>query len=95
MKTAPRTQRLQKLVTVSPRLYQLGKQRADGLGLTFPEYLRHLLVTAIENETQNIPMVDQATEKRIGQSLKEYKAGKYTSINPNDEDALDRLLGLK
>ena len=40
-------------------------------------------------------MVDEQTDKRIGQSLKDLAEGRYTEINPSNEKALNKALGIK
>ncbi len=77
--------RVQKLVTFSPQLYLLVKEKAERLGLSFPEYLRLLAATDVKKEVERIPMVNEETEKRIGKSLEAYKKGEYTVLE-TDED---------
>jgi|SRR3989338_7369706 len=77
--------RIQKLITFSPQLYSLVKEKAERLGLSFPEYLRLLAASDVKKEVEQIPMVDEETEKRIGQSLKDYKEGRYTIISTKEE----------
>ncbi len=85
--------RVQKLVTFSPKLYNSALARANSLGIPFAEYVRHTLIKDVEESNENIPMVDAETEKRIGQSLKDYAEGRYTIIkNKKELDAhLDSL----
>ena len=78
MKTAPN--RVQKLVTFSPQLYFNAEAKAKHLGVPFAEYLRHLIIKDVEEDVSNLPMVDEETNKRIGESLEDYKKGRYTSI---------------
>lgn len=79
--------RVQKLITFSPQLYAIVKQKADRLGVSFPEYLRMLAVTDVkkEVEVEKIPMVDEETEKRIGESLKDFKEGRYTVLETHED----------
>lgn len=85
--------RVQKLVTFSPKLYNSAAARANSLGIPFAEYVRHTLIKDVEESTKNLPMVDAETEKRIGQSLKDLEEGQYTIIkNKKELNAhLDRL----
>lgn len=87
--------RVQKLVTFSPKLYNSAVARANSLGIPFAEYVRHTLIKDVEESNKNLPMVDGETEKRIGQSLKDYAEGHYTVVDPSDEKALDKILGIK
>lgn len=86
--------RVQKLVTFSPKLYNNALARANNLGIPFAEYVRHLLLKDVEENNPKVPMIDAATEKRIGQSLKDLKEGRYTVIkNEKELDAhLDNIL---
>lgn len=77
--------RVQKLVTFSPKLYNSAMARANSLGIPFAEYVRHILIKDVEESTKNLPMVDDETEKRIGQSLKNIKEGRYTILK-SDKD---------
>ena len=44
---------------------------------------------------QNLAEVDAETEKRIGLSLKDLEEGRYTTVDPSDEKALNAMLGIK
>ena len=89
------TQRVQKLVTFSSKLYDNAIARANSLGVPFAEYVRHVIIKDIEENIENLPMVDEETEKRIGQSLKDIEEGRYIDIDPSNEEELDKFLGLK
>ncbi len=84
--------RVQKLITFSTRLYNNAVARANSLGIPFDEYIRHVVVDDLE---ENLPTVDVETNKLIGQSLKDLKEGRSIVIEPDDEKGLDRLAGLK
>ena len=88
------TQRIQKLITFSPQLYQVVLTKARQLGLSFGEYMRHLAIIDVKEEIEHLPMVDDATDKRIGQSLKDLEEGRYTEVDPSDEKALNKVLGI-
>lgn len=79
------TARVQKLITFSPQLYQIILAKAKQLGLSFGEYMRHLAIIDIKEEIGNLPMVDEETEKRIGQSLKDLEEGRYTIVKNKKE----------
>lgn len=87
--------RVQKLVTFSPKLYNSAVARANSLGIPFAEYVRHTLIKDVEESNKNLPMVDGETEKRIGQSLKDLEEGRYTEIDPSNEEELKKFLDLK
>jgi ABC-type transport system involved in Fe-S cluster assembly fused permease/ATPase subunit len=79
------TVRVQKLITFSPQLYENVFAKARQLGLSFGEYIRHLAVIDIKDEIAPLEFVDKETEKRIGQSLKDLKAGRFTVIKDEKE----------
>lgn len=89
------TARIQKLITFSPQLYQVVLAKARQLGLSFGEYMRHLAIIDVKKEVEHLPMVDEATDKRIGQSLKDLAEGRYTEVDPTNEKALNKALGIK
>lgn len=88
------TARIQKLITFSPQLYQVVLTKARQLGLSFGEYMRHLAIIDVKEEIEHLPMVDDATDKRIGQSLKDLEEGRYTEVDPSDDKALNKALGI-
>lgn len=89
------TPRIQKLITFSPQLYQVVLTKARQLGLSFGEYMRHLAIIDVKKEVESLPMVSDATDKRIGQSLKDLEEGRYSEIDPTNEKALNKALGIK
>ncbi len=89
------TLRVQKLITFSPQLYQVVFAKARQLGLSFGEYMRHLAIIDVKKEVEYLHMVSKATDKRMGQSLKDLKEGRYTEVDPSNEKALNKALGIK
>jgi len=89
------TNRVQKLVTFSPQLYYNAEARAKQLGVPFAEYLRHLIIKDVEEDIVDLPMVDEETDKRIGQSLKDFEEGRYIEIDPSNNEELEKFVGLK
>jgi len=89
------TPRIQKLITFPPQLYQVVLAKARHLGLSFGEYMRHLAIIDVKKEVDNLPMVDEQSDKRIGQSLKDLEEGRYTEVDPSNEKALNKTLGIK
>lgn len=83
---------IQKLITFSPELYSLVMSKSKRIGVSFAEYIRVLLVNDIKEEVEAIEMVDEKTEKAIGQSLKDFKEGRYTTIKT--EKDLKKFLGI-
>ena len=44
------------------------------------------------SKPEYIEILDEATEKRLGKSLADYKAGRYTTIDPSVPGELDRWI---
>lgn len=84
--------RIQKLITYSPRLYELALARAKELGLSFNEYQRYVMTKDIDERA--ILMVDEETEKRIGERLKDVERGDYITVDPRVPGELEKALGL-
>ena len=89
------TNRVQKLVTFSPQLYYNAETKAKHLGVPFAEYLRHLIIKDVEEDVADLPMVDEETDRRIGESLKAYEEGRYTEVDPTNEEQMNKLVGLE
>lgn len=82
---------ISKLITFSPTLYKLSRQRAEALGISFQEYIRHLLV----NDTKDgLELVSSDEEAQVAQSTKDFEAGKYTRLNMNDKKQVNTFFGL-
>lgn len=75
------TQRKQAQITFSPTLYQLGEALARTRGLSFSEFLRHLLVKEIEDKDPEIMRMQVVADK----SLKEYQEGKGTTLKTPED----------
>jgi hypothetical protein len=73
--------------------------RLRRLGFTsLTEIVRAFLVQFSEGKMtvgfipEQIEMVDEETEKRIGESLDDYAHGRYVTVNPFDKEALKKAL---
>lgn len=77
--------RIQKLITFSSDLFNLGEKKAKRLGLPFTEYIRYLLVSDVKDEAEPIEMLDEETSKRVEQGLKDHKEGRYTLAGTPEE----------
>lgn len=80
-------------ISVSIELKSLLKSKAQGIGIPVTQYVKNLII----NDVKESPayLVDAETEKRIGRSLQDLKAGRYTIVDPSDKKALNRVLGIK
>ena len=80
--------RIQKLVTFSPRLYRLARSQANKVGLGFPQYIRHLVVSDVRGSNFGVPLVDPETERSIGEGLRDIQRGDYYTLSPKGSGAL-------
>ena len=96
---------IQKNITLTPELFYIIMSKAREIGLDFQDYVRMILAASVKTDLslidpnkiqkqQNFELVDEETEKRIGQSLKDIAEGKYKKVNPQDEKALNEVLGI-
>lgn len=81
---------IQKLITFSPELYLMVKNKAQRFGMSVPEYIRVLAVNDIRKEVENSTLVSEDTEERIGASLSDYQKGNHQVVN--DAEELDTYL---
>ncbi|MBI3385264.1 hypothetical protein HY030_03685 [Candidatus Gottesmanbacteria bacterium] len=72
--------RVQKLITFSPQLHAMVKQKAERLGLTFAEYLRMLAASDVKKEVEDLYLLDQKTEEKVGLAVKDFRDKNYTLI---------------
>lgn len=89
----PQTAQEQIKVSVSPELKSLVKSRAQKIGIPITQYVKNLIINDIKQYP--IYQVDEETEKRIGQSLKDLAEGRYTIVDPSNERALNKILNIK
>ena len=83
--------RVQKLITFSPQLYNLVDEKAQRLGVSFPEYIRSLAVTDIKEAGVPDLAVSPELEEEIGASLADAKAGKTVEFDPENPKEMDAL----
>lgn len=67
-----------KQITFSKQLLKKAEIKALEFGLTFNEYVRHLVVN---DTTGSYPMVSEQTEKAIADSLHDISEGEYTTLS--------------
>jgi hypothetical protein len=75
----------QKLIGFPEPLYKLASKQVKKFGISFSEYLRMLVIQDVLNKNNQIEMVDEDTEKRIGESVEDFKHGRYTVIKGHEE----------
>jgi hypothetical protein len=70
-------------ISVSPELKSLVKFRAQNIGVPITQYVKNLII----NDVKQYPsfQVSDASERRIGQSLKDLADGRYTVISDKTE----------
>lgn len=81
--TVKTKKRVQKMISFPPELYKMGQQKADVFGLSFPEYVRFLVMNDAKSEP--IEMVDEETEKAIGEAYEAYARGEGTIVSSKEE----------
>ena len=86
---------IKKTTTYTETMYQKAKVAADYLGLTFHEYLKHLIAQDIQN--LNIPTyrLDDETARDVLQSYREHEEGKFKTIDPLKEKQINEMLDIE
>lgn len=67
---------INKQITFSPKLYELGQTVAHELGLSFSEYVRHLLVKDVEKQNSEYMRMKQV----VDEARKDFKDGKTMPV---------------
>jgi hypothetical protein len=80
---------IRKTTTYTSVMYKRAKKKADRLGLTFHEYLKHLIASDISGEY--IEQASPGLEKEIGKALEDVKAGRVYPLDPFDKNSMDKL----
>ena len=75
-------------ISVSPELKSLVKFRAQNIGVPITQYVKNLIINDVKQSPSS--QVSDASERRIGQSLKDLTTGRYTVIR--DQTELDAHL---
>ena len=75
-------------VSLSSELKSLVRSRAQNIGVPVTQYVKNLIINDVKQDSSF--QVSNASEKRIGQSLKDLQEGRYTVIK--DEKALEAHL---
>lgn len=81
-----------KLFRFSQSLLKMGEKRAEQLGISFQEYVKYLIVSDIDT---NYTLMDEETEKRVGESLKDIEKGNFVELRSSKDiveyfDKLDK-----
>ncbi len=84
-------QRVQKLITFSPQLYELVEDKAQRLGVSFPEYIRSLALEDIKDNKAPYLTVSQELADEIEVAVTEFKDGKGKEFDPENSNDLKEL----
>ena len=70
-------------LTFPPELYELVQLKTKRLGLTVPEYVRHLII----NDVESLPVEEASPELegKIASGLRDFAEGKYVVIKNKEE----------
>ncbi len=71
-----------KQITFSNILLKNAMNKAKKLGVSFPEYIRHLIINDTELE---VDILTEEEEKRVAVALKDYENGLYDKAKSDDE----------
>ena len=77
--------RVQKLITFSPQLYQLVEKNAADLGISFPEYIRVLAVNDVKKSVEKMTSINDDIEEQVAKSFDDIKNKRYTTVTTEGE----------
>jgi len=86
---------IKKTTTYTATMYQKAKVSADYLGLTFHEYIKHLIAQDIQNFDVPSYRLDDETARDVLRSYREYEEGKFKTIDPSKEKQINEMLDLE
>lgn len=69
-------------ITFSNILLKNAMNKAKKLGVSFPEYVRHLIINDTELE---VDILTEEEEKRVAVALKDYENGLYDTAKSDEE----------
>lgn len=90
----PRTNTVAKTITLTKDLYEDAEKTANQLGVSFPEYVRYLIIDDKREYLRKIEILDEETEKELGEAMEDYKKGNYAVLTSEAEidEYFDNLL---
>jgi type 1 glutamine amidotransferase len=86
---------IKKTTTYTMAMYNKARAKAEYLGLTFHEYLKHLVANDIQKLDIPVYRIDDETAKDILKSYQEYKEGKYKTVDPSNEQQINEMLDIE
>ena len=81
---------VKKHIVLPHELYEMAATKAKKFGFRLGEYVRYVIARDVEDD---IPMVDEETEKQIGESIMGFRRGEGVRIRNNKE--LKKFLKIK
>ena len=84
---------IKKQMTFPAKLVELVEEKGGEFGLKFNEYVRHVLITDIQKESESIPYVDKETEESVGRGLEDLRKSRVVRVNNKKElkEFLDKI----
>lgn len=86
----PRTNTTSKSITLTHALLENAQTVAGYLGISFPEYVRNLIINDTKEFIDKIPTLDKETILSLGKALQEVKQKQGTSLRNKDD--IEKLL---
>lgn len=85
---------VRKQLVISQRLYEIAEEKVSKLGITFPEYIRHLIVSDNKDLSEELPVVDISTEESIKNAIADYEKGHFDNLTSEEEinDYIGKIL---
>jgi len=81
----PRTKTTSKTLTLTHSLLENAETVAGYLGVSFPEYVRNLIINDTRRFIEKIPTLDEETIISLGRALKEVKQKKGKLLQSKED----------
>ena len=85
--------RIQKHIGFSPSVIEVAEKKAERFGMTFPEYVRFLVLGDVRTEMEQVEVLEGEELESFIRGIEDYKAGRTTKFK-NAKEAVKYLQSL-
>ncbi len=80
-------------ITFPSELEMLAKKKTKKLGISIPEYVRHLVINDTLDEQEYVEYASPELEAKLAEAWDDYKNGRYETLKSNEDikDYFDRI----
>lgn len=78
-------QDIRQSITLKENLFNTSNQRAENLGLSYPDYVRYLIVKDNEDQLKKDSKLGKDAEEALKKAIEDIKSGKVRKIEDIDD----------